>query len=70
VISRWTVWEDSDAGALQLSLAILDANWEPLYEVTKPCGPFHDVEERRLELHDDARRWLAAVGIQERLDVP
>lgn len=63
MIYRWTLWEDADSGALQLSLAVLDALWEPQWERTVQCGPFHTTEERRLELHDDARRWLASVGL-------
>ncbi len=67
MILRWTLWEHDEGEALQMSLAILDDSWEPLMERTLPCGPFHEREERRLELLDDARRWLRAVGIQQEL---
>lgn len=68
MIYRITLWQDQDAGALQLSLAILDAQWEPQWERTVPCGPFHEAEERLPELLDDARRWLAATGLPLTLD--
>lgn len=68
MIHRWTLWEEPlQAGELQMSLALLDDDWEPLYEQTLPCGPFHGVEERRLELLDNARRWLRQYGVQQRL---
>lgn len=68
MLHRWTLWE-SDAGEpLQMSLMLLDDHWEPLMERTLPCGPFHDAEDRRLELLDDARRWLRTYGYQLTLD--
>lgn len=67
MLYRWTVWEDEQGDAHQLSLALLDRFWEPQVEFTKAVGPFHSVEDRRHELLDDARRWLATYGIQEEL---
>lgn len=64
MIYRWTVWESEAGDALQLSLSVLDANWEPLCDFSKQIGPFNPVEERRLELMDDVRRWLRYSGYQ------
>lgn len=64
MILRWTLWETEHGEPVQLSLCVLDASWEPLYERTVPCGPFHSQEERRLELLDDMRRWLRREGYQ------
>lgn len=67
MIRRWTLWEAEDGSPLQMSLAVLDDGWEPLMERTLPCGPFHDAEDRRLALLDDARRWMAHCGYQAEL---
>lgn len=64
MIRRWTLWETDEGSELQLSLCLLDDNWEPLWEATKQCGPFHDVEEQRLALNDDLRRWYRHTGHQ------
>lgn len=64
MIHRWTLWETEAGEPLQLSLCLLDDVWEPMWESTKPCGPFHGAEERRLELLDDLRRWVRTYGIQ------
>lgn len=64
MLYRWTLWESDRGEAVQLSLCVLDNSWEPQAEWTKQLGPFHDAEWARLALHDEARRWLATVGIQ------
>lgn len=65
-ILRWTLWETGRSNdPLQLSLALLDPDtWDVLMERTVQCGPFNTAEERRLELLDDARRWLRITGHQ------
>lgn len=67
MITRWTLWENETGEALQMALCVLDEAWEPLWERTVACGPFHDREERRLELLDDLRRWLRTSGYQAEL---
>lgn len=67
MIRRWTLWEAEDGSPLQMSLALLDDSWEPLYERTLPCGPFHDAEDRRAALLDDQRRWMGLYGYQQEL---
>lgn len=64
MIRRWTLWEDEEGNELQMSLALLDDDWEPQMERTLPCGPFNEREEVRLQLLDDQRRWLRTYGIQ------
>lgn len=65
LIVRTTAWQTLDgARPLQASLALLDGLWEPLMERTLPCGPFHPLDERMMELNDDARRWLRQSGYQ------
>lgn len=70
MLHRWTLWEDEHGGAIQLSLALLDRQWEPLVEWTRPCGPFHTAEDVRLELLDELRRWFRTTGYQEELPIP
>lgn len=67
MLHRWTLVETEHGDPLQLSLALLNDSWEPLREATLPCGPFHTAEDRRHELLDAMRRWIAEYGLQEEL---
>lgn len=69
MIYRWTIWLDEDQDELQVSLAVLDEEWEALCVFTKPCGPFNGLSERQAELRDEVRRWLRTVGHQQELPI-
>lgn len=64
MIRRWTLWETDEGAPLQLALALMSDDWDPLMERTVALGPFHDAEWGRLHLIDDARRYMRLYGHQ------
>ena len=41
-IIRTTSWHDDRDNLVQIAVAVLDDDWEPAYEETRPVGPFDD----------------------------
>lgn len=68
IVTRWTTWA-SDVGIHQLAVALLDDQWEPIYDASAMLGPFDDVQAVADALYSDAMDWLARWGVQQRLEL-
>jgi len=44
-VKRSTIWYDDALGVLQVSVALLNDDWEPQAEATRQVGPFDHVDE-------------------------
>lgn len=62
---RTTLWHDDGGNLRQVSVAVLDALWEPQAEITRNVGPFDDVDQVVKESTSRARAaawWTCGQG--------
>lgn len=66
MIRRQTVWSN-DRGAIQVSVAVLDNNWDPLMVWTEELGPFDSLADVTGRIDQGLADWLRSTGIQQAL---
>lgn len=68
MLIRTTIWTDSDLDrAVQVSVTVLDNDWEPVTTATEDVPPGTDVEQALERANDWCRTWVRTYGVQEPL---
>lgn len=68
-IRRTTLWETDRGDLLQVSVAVLDSEWEPQSEITTAVGPFDDPVQAVADTTDHAEQAAWWQTRQQRLPI-